>query len=79
MPPTVDVVIPVDREVAESLADPRSREAVGRIVSRMLRPPVGADPLLSVMQRLKDAAQAQGLTDEIVDGELAAYNAERRA
>jgi predicted nucleic acid-binding protein len=32
---TVDVVIPVEPEVAEVLIDPRNREAVGRIVSRM--------------------------------------------
>lgn len=79
MPPTVEVLIPVDPEVAASLTDPRDREAVGRIVSRLLRPRGGADPLLTVMQRLKETARAQGLTDEIVDAELAAYNAERRA
>ena len=34
---TVDVTIPVEPEVAAVLVDTRNREAVGRLVSRMLR------------------------------------------
>jgi putative DNA methylase len=47
---TVDIVIPVEAAVA--LTDERKREAVGRIVSRILRPQPGHDPLLEAMQRL---------------------------
>lgn len=35
---TVDVTIPVEPEAAAALADARNREAVGRLVSRVLRP-----------------------------------------
>jgi len=34
----VEVVIPVEAEAAAVLRDSRKREAVGRIVSRILRP-----------------------------------------
>ena len=39
---------------------------------------VQADPLLPVIAALKAEARASGLTDEEIDAELAAYNAERR-
>jgi hypothetical protein len=35
---TVDVTIPVEPEAAAALADPRNLEAIGRLVSRLLRP-----------------------------------------
>jgi hypothetical protein len=35
---TVEVAIPVEAEAAAALTDMRRREAVGRIVSRILRP-----------------------------------------
>ncbi len=38
---TVDVTIPVEPEAAAALADVRNREAVGRLVSRVLRPRSG--------------------------------------
>jgi hypothetical protein len=34
----VDVVIPVEAEAAAALTDTRNREAIGRIVSRILLP-----------------------------------------
>jgi hypothetical protein len=37
MEPTIEVAIPVAAELADALADPRNREAVGRLVSRILR------------------------------------------
>lgn len=73
----VEVSIPVEAEAAAALADARTREAVGRIVSRMLGP-ASADRLMDAIARLKADAHARGLTDAIVDEELAAYNAERR-
>jgi len=75
---TVDVTIPVEPEVAAALVDPRSREAVGRLVSRVLRPRAGPSPLAEAIAELKADARAAGLTDADIDAELAAYNAERR-
>lgn len=75
---TVEVSIPVEAEAAAALADARTREAVGRVVSRMLRPNGDADPLLRAMERLSAGAERRGLTQAILDEELAAYNAERR-
>lgn len=78
MPSTVDIAIPVEPSVAAALADVRNREAMGRLVSRVLRPRPGPSPLSQAIAELKANARASGLTDEDVDVELAAYNAERR-
>ncbi len=75
---TVDVTIPVEPEAAAALADARNREAVGRLVSRVLRPRSGRSPLAEAIAALKADARAAGLTDADIDAELAAYNAERR-
>lgn len=77
MPNTIDVPIPVDPEAASALQDARKREAIGRIVSRILRPYPGQDPMLDAMQRLSADAKAKGLTPEILEAELAAHKAER--
>jgi hypothetical protein len=73
----VDVVIPVEAEAAAALADSRKREAVGRIVSRILRPQPDHDPLIEAMERLSADAKAKGLTVDLLDIELAAHKAER--
>jgi hypothetical protein len=75
---TVDVTIPVEPEAAAALADARNREAVGRLVSRVLRPRSGPSPLAQAITELKAEARAAGLTDAEIDAELAAYNAVRR-
>jgi hypothetical protein len=75
---TVDVTIPVEPEAAAALADARNREAVGRLVSRVLRPRSGLSPLAEAIAELKAEARAAGLTDAEIEAELAAYNAERR-
>jgi hypothetical protein len=75
---TVEVTIPVDPEAAAALADARNREAVGRLVSRVLRPRSGLSPLAQAIAELKAAARAAGLTDLEVEAAFAAYNAERR-
>ncbi len=72
---TADVTIPVESDVAVALADPRNRETVGRLVSRVLRPRSGPSPLAQAIAALKRAA---GLTDAEIDAELTAYNVERR-
>jgi hypothetical protein len=76
--PSVDVTIPVEPEVAAALGDARNRQAVGRLVSRVLRPRAGPSPLAQAIAEMKAEARAAGLTDADIDAELAAYNAERR-
>jgi hypothetical protein len=75
---TVDVTIPVDPQAAAALHDARNRAAVGRLVSRVLHPEPGDGPLMEAIAALKAEVQAAGLTDEEIDDELAAHNAERR-
>jgi len=75
---TVEVAIPVDRETAAALSDTRKREIVGRVIGRMLRRESAVDLLMDAIDRLKADAHARGLTDEIVEEELAAHRAERR-
>jgi hypothetical protein len=75
---TIDVVIPIDAAAAPALDDLRNREAVGRLVSRVLRPRAGPSPLALAIAEMKANARKAGLTDEEIDAELAAYNAERR-
>jgi len=78
MTKTVDVTIPVEPEAAAALDDARNREAIGRLVSRVLRPGAGPTPLARAIAAMKAEARAAGLTDAEIDAELAAYNAERR-
>ena len=73
----VTIEIEVAPETAEALRDPRRRQAVGRLVDRMVRPTEGFDPLLDVMTRLSADARARGLTSEFPDSELAAHEVER--
>jgi hypothetical protein len=75
---TVDVIIPVEPEVAAALADMRNREAVGRLISRVLKPHADPTPLARAIAELKAEVRAIGLTDAEIDAELADYNAERR-
>ena len=75
---TVEVIIPVEAEAAVALADERNRAAVGRLVSRVLRPRSGPSALARAIVELKAEARLGGLTDAEIDAELAAYNAERR-
>ena len=75
---TVEVIIPVEPEAAAALSDVRNREAVGRLVSRVLRPRAGPSPLAQAIAELKAEARAAGLSDTDIDAELVAYNAERR-
>ena len=72
--PTVDVPIPVEPDVVAVLGDARTRAAMGRLVSRVLRPRSGPSALA---QAIADA-RAASLTDADINAELEAYNAERR-
>ena len=72
------IEIPVEEATAAALSDARRREAVGRLVDRLVRP--GADdPLIALFERTAAEAQETGLTEAEIEAELAAYNAERRA
>jgi hypothetical protein len=79
MPNTIGITIEVDPEAAAALADARNRAAVGRLVSRILRPHAGPSALAQAIAEMKQDAAAAGLTDADIDAELAGYNAERRA
>jgi hypothetical protein len=75
----VMVQIPVSREAAAALGDDARRQRVGKLVSDILRPATPEDdPLAALIATVKAEARADGLTDEAIDAELAAYNAERR-
>jgi hypothetical protein len=74
----IDVTIPVEPEAAAALADARNREAVGRLISRVLSSHSGPSPLARAIAALKAEVRQAGLTDAEVDAELAAYNGERR-
>lgn len=75
----VTVEIEVAQETAQALRDPRRRQAVGRLVDRMVRARPGEDPLLDAMARLSADAKAKGLTPEVLEAELAAHKAERKS
>lgn len=73
------VQIPLSPEAAQALAEPGKLESVGKLVSNMLRPSSPEDdPLAKLIAGVKAEARADGLTDEEIDAELAAYNAENR-
>ena len=69
----------VDADAAPALADARTRAAMGRLVSRVLRPRLGPSELAQAIAEAKAEARAAGLTDADIDTELEAYNAERRS
>jgi hypothetical protein len=71
------IEIPVEAATAVALSDARRREAVGRLIDRLVRP--GADdPLIALFERTSAGARQAGLTEAEICAELAAYNAERR-
>ncbi len=75
---TVTVTLEVEKSAAAALGDPRTRAAMGRLVSRVLNPSPGPSPLAQAIAEAKTEARAAGLTDSDIDAELAAYNSERR-
>lgn len=76
---TVPVTLELDSETAAALADPATRARVERLIRRTVLPPgAGVERLFAAMDALSDDARRRGLTDQIVDEELAAHNAERR-
>lgn len=77
MADTVPVTIEVEPDVAAALQNPATRARVLRLIRRTLQP-AGVEKLFAAMDALSDEAHRRGLTDEILEAELAAYNAERR-
>jgi hypothetical protein len=78
MPDTVPVTLEVEPGAAAALGDPRTRAAMGRLVSRVLAPRPGPSALAQAIAEAKAEVRATGLTDADIDAELEAYNAERR-
>ena len=76
---TVDIAIPVEPGAAAALADARTRAAMGRLVSRVLRPRSGPSELAIAIAEAQADARVAGLTDADINAELDAYNAERRS
>lgn len=77
MPDTVPVTFELDPEVAAVLQDPAARARVERLIERSARPAT-IERLFEVMNAMSAEAERRGLNDEILQEELAAYNAERR-
>ena len=76
----VMVEIPVTEEAAALLRDPSCAEHMGRILSEILVPSSPSSArLMALMAQAGYEARGNGLTDEMVDEELAIYNSERRS
>jgi hypothetical protein len=71
------IEVPVEPATAAALSDARRLEAVGRLIDRLVRPGVD-DPLISLLERTSAEARDAGLTDDEINAELTANNAERR-
>jgi hypothetical protein len=77
MPDTVPVTLALNPETAAALRDPVTLARVERLIERTARP-AGVERLFATMDAIATEAAQRGLTDQILDEELAAYNAERR-
>ena len=77
MPGTIPVTLEVEPASAAALGDPATRARIGRLVSRVLQP-AAVEHLIAAMDALAAEAERRGLADEILEQELAAYNAENR-
>lgn len=67
---TIEIGIPVEADAVGGLQDARVREAVGRIVSRMVQRDRETDPLLAAMYRLAIEPERRGLTQAMLAVEL---------
>lgn len=71
------IEVQVEEATASALVDARRLQAVGRLIDRLVRPGVD-DPLIALFQKTSAEADKAGLTEDEINAELAAYNAERR-
>ena len=64
----VDVTIPLDARAASELRDGRTRDAIGRLVSRVLhrQRQENVERLFAAIERLSADAEAKGLTEDIL-------------
>ena len=74
---TVPVTLDLDPKTAAALDDPVTRARIERLIQRTVQP-ASIERLFAVMDAIGAEAERRGLTDEILNEELAAYNAERR-
>ena len=74
---TVPVTLDLDPKTAAALGDPVTRARIERLIQRTVQP-ASIERLFAVMDAIGAEAERRGLTDEILNEELAAYNAERR-
>ena len=77
MSETVPVILELDPETAAALGDPGTRARVERLIQRTVHL-TGVDRLFTVMDETSTEARRRGLTNEILEVELEAYNVERR-
>ncbi len=70
------IELEVTAETANALTDERRRKAVGHLVDEMVRTSI--NDLLRVCEEISARAEREGFTDEDLQAELAAYNAEHR-
>lgn len=78
MPDTVPVTLELDPETAVALRDPATLARVERLIQRTARP-AGVKRLFGTMHAIAAEAEQRGLTEETLNEELAAYNAESRS
>ena len=71
------IEIPVAEATAAALSDVRRRQAVGRLIGRLVRPGID-DPLIALFERTAAEARDVGLTEAEIEAELATYNTERQ-
>jgi hypothetical protein len=80
MSDTEMVAIPVSRAAADLLRDdPQRREAVGRLVSNIMRPgSLHEDPLMAFLDALPRRPDLPEMTEEEIAAEVRLARAERR-
>ncbi len=74
---TVPVTFQLDPQTAAALADPATLGLAEQAIRSTVRK-AGVDRLFATMDAISAEAQRRGLTDDILEQELAAYNAEHR-
>ncbi len=77
MSETVPVTFEVDAKAASALQDPAIHAFVQKVIQRTTHR-AKLQELFDLMDEISAEARRRGLTDEILEEELAAYNAERR-
>ncbi len=71
------IEIMVEKATAIALNDSRRLAAIGRLADRLVQPG-NDDPLIALFELTSSEARTSDISDEEVEAELAAYNAERR-